>query len=180
MLVHAKAMARAHRIAVELRALCREAELSQCAAFVQHGDTSCLLHCVAVAFYSALLLDLLRVRYDRRALVRGALLHDFFLYDWHRRQRAPREPLHAFYHPVAALENARRRVALTPLEENIIRRHMFPVTLVPPATREGLAVCLVDKLCALYEGFARDSYPLLRRLYARSLTRSDGPGTEPR
>ena len=80
--------------------------------------------------------------------------------------------MHAFYHPIAALENARKCVALTPLEENIIRRHMFPVTLVPPASREGLAVCLVDKLCALYEGFARGSYPLLRRLYARLLADS--------
>lgn len=69
----------------------REAGLIRCAAFVQHGDTSCLLHCVAVAYYSAAILDLLRIRYDRRALVRGALLHDFFLYDWHNHSRAPGE-----------------------------------------------------------------------------------------
>ncbi|HIS85206.1 MAG TPA: phosphohydrolase [Candidatus Faecivicinus avistercoris] len=172
MFLRTGAMARAHMVAIELSALTREAGLSRCAAFVQHGDTSCLLHCVAVAFYSALLLDALRIRYDRRSLIRGALLHDFFLYDWHQRKRAPHEPMHAFYHPIAALENARKCVALTPLEENIIRRHMFPVTLVPPASREGLAVCLVDKLCALYEGFARGSYPLLRRLYARLLADS--------
>ena len=173
-----RAMLRAHMIATELTALIREAGLSRCAAFIQHGDTSCLLHCVAVAFYSALLLDVLRVRYDRRALVRGALLHDFFLYDWHRRRRAPGEPLHAFHHPLAALEDARGHVALTDKEADIIRKHMFPVTPTPPASREGLAVCLTDKLCALYEGLCRNTYPTLRRLYARMLEEPELPAND--
>lgn len=169
-----QALLRVHLILVELRTLLEEAGLSRCDAFIQHGDTSCLLHCVAVAFYAAALLDLLHVRYDRRALIRGALLHDFFLYDWHVRQRKPGEKLHAFAHPAAALENARRRVRLTPKEENIILRHMFPVTLIPPASREGLAVCLADKGCAFYEGMRRNTYPGLRRLYARLLERGRG------
>lgn len=162
-------MIRAHLVASELKLLSREAGLAQCSLFMQHGDTSVLLHCVAVAFYSAMLLDFLCVRYDRRALVRGALLHDFFLYDWHTHTRKPGEKMHAFSHPGIALENARRVVPLTPKEENIILRHMFPVTLTPPGCREGLAVCLVDKCCAFYEGFARHAYPLLRRLYGRML-----------
>ena len=165
-----RSMLRAHRIAVELSALTHDAGLIRCAEFMQHGDTSVLLHCVAVAFYSAWILDALHVRYDLRALVRGALLHDFFLYDWHTHKRAPGEQMHAFSHPAAALANARTRVDLTDKEANIILRHMFPVTPVPPATREGVAVCLADKFCALYEGFARHAYPQLRRLYGRRLS----------
>ena len=165
-----RSMLRAHRIAIELSALVQDADLTRCAEFMQHGDTSVLLHCVAVAFYSAWILDALHLRYDLRALVRGALLHDFFLYDWHKHKRAPGEKMHAFSHPVAALENARMCVDLTDKEANIILRHMFPVTPVPPATREGLAVCLTDKVCALYEGFAHQAYPLLRRLYSRHLS----------
>ena len=171
--MRADRLLRAHSIAVEMEALIREAGLIRCAAFVQHGDTSCLLHCVAVAYYSAAILDLLRIRYDRRALVRGALLHDFFLYDWHNHSRAPGERMHAFSHPVAARENARRHVRLSPKEENIILRHMFPVTVVPPACREGLVVCLTDKCCALYEGLRRNTYPLLRRLYGRMLVAAE-------
>lgn len=168
--MHTRSLLRIHRISVELSALAQEAGLLRCADFMQHGDTSVLLHCVAVAFYSAWMLDLLHVRYDLQALVRGALLHDFFLYDWHKRKRARGERMHAFSHPSAALENARSYVPLSQKEENIILRHMFPVTPVPPATREGFAVCLTDKFCALYEGFARHAYPQLRRLYARQLS----------
>lgn len=167
-----RSISRAHSISVELAALIRETDLARCAEFMQHGDTSVLLHCVAVAFYGMMILDFLHVRYNRRALVRGALLHDFFLYDWHTHRRAPGERMHAFSHPAAALKNARARVPLTPLEENIILRHMFPVTPVPPATREGLAVCLADKACAFYEGFCRNAYPTLRRLYGRMLERN--------
>ena len=163
-------MLRAHRIAIELSALVQDADLTRCAEFMQHGDTSVLLHCVAVAFYSAWILDALHVRYDLRALVRGALLHDFFLYDWHTRKRAPGEQMHAFSHPAAALANARTRVDLTDKEANIILRHMFPVTLVPPSSREGAVVCMADKACALYEGLFRNTYPLLRRVCARLLS----------
>lgn len=164
-----RSLLRLHSIATELTALTRDAGLSRSAEFIQHGDTSVLLHCVAVAYYSMLMLDLLHVRYDRHALVRGALLHDFFLYDWHTRKRRRGERMHAFSHALAALENARERVDLTDREENIILRHMFPVTPVPPTTREGVAVCLTDKFCALYEGLFRNTYAPLRRLYARQL-----------
>ena len=40
---------------------------------------------------------------------------------------------------------------LTPREENIIHRHMFPLTPMPPTTREAWIVCLADKYCAAAE-----------------------------
>ena len=92
---------------------------------------------------------MLRIRTDQRALVRGALLHDYFLYDWHKAD--PSHRLHGFYHPGTALRNARQDFALTPREENIIHRHMFPLTPMPPATREAWIVCLADKYCAAAE-----------------------------
>ncbi len=79
----------------------------------------------------------------------GALLHDYFLYDWHVPNAETR--LHGLRHPRRALQNAREDFALTPLEADIILRHMFPLTLVPPACPEGWAVCMADKLCALLE-----------------------------
>ena len=36
-------------------------------------------------------------------------------------------------------------------EENIIHRHMFPLTPMPPTTREAWIVCLADKYCAAAE-----------------------------
>ena len=86
---------------------------------------------------------------DRAALIRGALLHDYFLYDWHEKDDSHR--LHGFTHPRTALRNACADWTLTDREQNIILRHMFPLTPVPPACREGWLVCLADKLCAVQE-----------------------------
>lgn len=37
------------------------------------------------------------------------------------------------------------------VEENIILRHMFPLTVIPPANKEAWLVCMSDKLCAFNE-----------------------------
>ena len=50
-----------------------------------------------------------------------------------------------------ALSNARQDVGLTPMEEDIIIHHMFPLTRKPPKSREAKIVCLVDKGCGLYD-----------------------------
>ena len=88
--------------------------------------------------------------------MRGALLHDYFLYDWH----IPDEnrPLHGRYHPSAALKNAEEDFELSDMERDIIKKHMFPLTLTPPAYKESLLVCLVDKACSIYEIFSRKAY----------------------
>ena len=165
-------LVRVHALARELDELLYSAGLARADSYPHHGDTSCLLHSIAVALLAMRLLDTLHISCDRRALVRGALLHDFFLYDWHIHARETGRRLHAFRHPAEALENARRATSLTPIEENIIARHMFPVTPVPPACREALAVCAADKLCALYESFhRRGCYPELRHLFGPRISR---------
>ena len=90
-----------------------------------------------------------QIRLEPKSLVRGALLHDYFLYDWH--QKDPSHRLHGFRHPKTALGNAQRDYYLNWKENNIIARHMFPLIPVPPQCREAWIVCLADKLCALGE-----------------------------
>ena len=50
-----------------------------------------------------------------------------------------------------AMRNACEDYELTEREKNIILRHMFPLTVVPPACREAWIVCLADKICAVLE-----------------------------
>ena len=50
--------------------------------FVQHGKTSCLEHSIAVAYNSFLMAEAMGTEYDRESLIRGGLLHDYFLYDF--------------------------------------------------------------------------------------------------
>ena len=131
--------------------------LGQEAHYIQHGVTRCLLHSIAVAYYCDCLARGLRpLRFRRRQLLRGALLHDYFLYDWH--DPDPTHRLHGLHHPARALENARQDFTLDPVEQNIILRHMFPLTPIPPKYREAILVCLVDKVCSLYEVFALHPY----------------------
>ncbi len=122
------------------------------AGFIQHGNVSVLAHSLGVAYLCLLVAGILRLRLDYRSLVRGALLHDYFLYDWH--DKDPSHRLHGFYHPKRALDNAQRDFSLNSTERNIIIRHMFPLTPIPPKTKEGIVVCIADKVCALLETFS--------------------------
>lgn len=131
--------------------------------FVQHGDTSTFAHAMLVTYVSYLLCVRLGLRADLRQLARGALLHDFYLYDWHDPNRERR--LHGFTHPRTALKNAAERFELTSLERQIILCHMWPLTLRHmPTCKESLIVCLADKYCAL-----RETVPTARRFARRIL-----------
>ena len=117
----------------------------------QHGIVTTYAHSIRVACLAVWFADRLHLwnRVDQRSLVRAALLHDYFLYDWHVSD--PSHRLHGFTHPFCALRNAEHDFALNARERNIIVRHMFPLVPVPPACREAWIVCCADKVCALRE-----------------------------
>ncbi len=119
--------------------------------YVQHGDVTVNAHVLSVARCSIALSEYLHIRCSRRELIRGALLHDYFLYDWHVPDKENPHKLHGFYHPGTALRNASREYRLTEREREIIRRHMWPLTVVPPTCREAWIVTAADKWCSLLE-----------------------------
>lgn len=124
--------------------------MAELAGFTQHGQTTTLEHVCAVAYASLLLARGLGLRVDEASLVRGALLHDYYLYDWHDHAAAP-DRWHGFTHPGHALANAERDFGLNACERDVISRHMFPLVPLPPRTREGWLVSLVDKGCSAAE-----------------------------
>lgn len=140
------------------RQLLTDPRVLQMRRYVQHGSVSCLQHSIAVAKLSFLLCCRLGLHADLRSLVRGALLHDFFLYDWHEKS-TERTGLHGFTHPKAALRNAERMFPLNERERDIIKKHMWPLTLTEcPRFRESAVVCVADKCCSLWETlFCRSS-----------------------
>ena len=117
--------------------------------YAQHGGVSVYDHSVRVARAALNLARKLPLRFDCSSLVRGALLHDYFLYDWHTPDA--RRPNHALFHARVAWENAERDYGLNRIEADIVRRHMFPLVPIPPRTREGWIVCWADTCCALRE-----------------------------
>lgn len=137
------------RIEPILQALLADGRLSIESQYLQHGTTTILQHSIGVAEQALQLADTMHCRIDEDAMIRGALLHDYYLYDWHDSHTAP--SLHGFRHPYIALRNARADYALSAIEENIIERHMFPLTPIPPLYLEAWLVCLADKICAAGE-----------------------------
>lgn len=116
--------------------------------FRQHYNTSCLKHCEHVAFYNYIICKKLGLDYI--SATRAGLLHDLFLYDW--RKRSPEHKgLHAFTHPRIALNNSQKLFNLNEKEKDIILKHMWPVTIVPPKYMESFITTFVDKYCAIAE-----------------------------
>lgn len=143
----------------KVRLVCQFSRLKSEDEYTQHGNTSCLLHSVAVAYYSYKTAKKIGGKSAALGeLIRGALLHDYFLYDWHTTP-VPENGLHGFSHPYTAWQNASRDFELTEREENIIKSHMFPLTLTKiPRCREAWIVTGVDKILSIYEVFSRHTY----------------------
>lgn len=121
-------------------------------AYVQHGSMSVNQHCKSVAEASLRINKRLRLNGDNRELVRGALLHDYFLYDWHNREKKKGERLHGFAHANAAFTNAVNDYDISEKQKNIICSHMWPLNLTKlPRCREAWIVTFADKYCSLME-----------------------------
>lgn len=127
-----------------------ESRYSMTHEFIQHGAVSVYDHCISVAEESLRIARTMNIKVDTEALIRGALLHDYFLYDWHDNPDG-RHNVHGFTHPYTALKNAREDFDLSLRECDIIVHHMFPLVPLPPHCREAWIVCLADKICATRE-----------------------------
>ena len=89
-------------------------------------------------------------RVDLHSLIRAALLHDYFLYDWHAHDGG-RHRMHGFTHGGTAMRNAVRDFHLNRVERDSIENHMFPLTPIPPRYLEGYLVTVADKISATRE-----------------------------
>ncbi len=142
-----------HRIYAAAADIIESKNFRSTKAHIQHGNMTVNSHCMNVAKYSLALSRKLRIRCSERELIRGALLHDYFLYDWHSPEHIPLYKLHGLFHPGVAYKNASKEYELTPRESDIIRKHMWPLTVIPPMCREAWIVTAADKWCSLMETF---------------------------
>ena len=61
---------------------------------VQHGNMTVNDHSMNVAKYSLAISEKLHIPCEKKDLIRGALLHDYFLYDWHTPDHISPHKLH--------------------------------------------------------------------------------------
>ncbi len=97
-----------------------------------HDNISTYLHVLQVAWLAYQ--NAINKNANYYDVVIGALLHDFYLYDWHKQEQ--RKPglfnMHLFDHPNIALENSRKyfKNYLNPIIENSILSHSWHMYII--------------------------------------------------
>ena len=122
-----------------------------------HGKKTVFEHSMDVARLSFKWNRSLKLNIDEKELITGALLHDFYLYDWHKAHiNVPLFKMHGFTHPFTACKNAVRIFGINERTQNIIRSHMWPLTLrTVPSNKAAWLVCVCDKAVATMETVKR-------------------------
>ncbi|MFZ3114873.1 MAG: phosphohydrolase [Syntrophales bacterium] len=128
--------------------LVKHPQVASLECFMHHRSTTRLDHSLKVSWLSYQMAR--RLSLDGAAAARGGVLHDLFYYEW--LTEGPR--LHGFRHPRICLENARQVVKLSATEEDVILKHMWPLTFIPPRYAEAWIVCFVDTYCTLLDYLA--------------------------
>ena len=123
---------------------------------IQHKNSTRYEHCYNVAYYTYVISKKLGLDYI--SATRGAMLHDFYFYDWRNKGVEGQKKFHAYRHPRIALNNAMENFDLNDIEKDIILKHMWPLTMSLPRFSESFIVTLVDKYCATKEFFGYYKY----------------------
>ena len=123
--------------------------------YIQHGNVTTYEHCEKVAEVSHKIDQMLSLHCNQNTLLTGAMLHDFYLYDWHHKDNGEHR-LHGFFHAGKACKNAKKYFDIDDETGHVIDSHMWPLNLSRiPKTKEAWVVCIADKYVSLQETFFR-------------------------
>ncbi len=122
-----------------------------------HINYNVAVHSVEVAMYALLIVRCLKKhhlakRLDERDLVRAALLHDIGMTN----DAVHDSPSYkkAFSHPREGFRIARDEFNLNKLQLNAIKRHMWPIGIIPPTHVIGWILTTADHMSSVNEGLA--------------------------
>jgi uncharacterized protein len=132
-------------------------------AYYHHGKITTMWHCIAVTYFSLKIASLLKLKIQKKSMVIGALFHDYYLYDWHVREKY--HQFHGFKRAKFALKNSKKIYPINPIEKDIILNHMFPLTFNPPRYKESILVSAVDKGCSISETLFKTTYHELKQAF---------------
>jgi len=125
-------------------------EVQSMKQYEQHLEIDRLQHMTTVAYMTYKICK--EHSLDYVAAAKAAIMHDLVYYDWRDGENGGWHCLHGYKHPNYACLNAKELYPeLTEMQEDIIRCHMWPLTLKPSKYKEGLVVTFCDKYCATRE-----------------------------
>ena len=123
--------------------------------YVQHGSITTYDHCRNVACLCQKIGRRLRLKADEEVMLKGAMLHDYFLYDWHENY-FDENGWHGFSHADIAAQNAKEDFGIDAQTRHVIQSHMWPLNITHiPRSREAWIVCLADKCVSGLETIQR-------------------------
>lgn len=131
-----------------IKDLLNEEDVKELKSYFQHFKTTRLQHSINVSYYTFLWCKRLGLSYREGA--RAGLLHDLYLYDWKKKEQ-PMEGRHSVVHPQVALQTAKQLAEITPIMEDAIVKHMWPMSFHMPKYKESWVLTIADKCCALFE-----------------------------
>ena len=115
-----------------------------------HKEINTHYHSLFVAYSVMKLCERLQV-INEREIVRAALLHDFYLYEWFTEKH---EEYHIWYHPKESVKNIEAHFGkLTPMQKNMVLSHMFPTYVELPKSLGAWMLTFCDKRCAIEDYF---------------------------
>ena len=126
-----------------------------------HRGSNCYEHSFKVAKY-AIKKALRYKEVNLEVVLIGAILHDYYLYDW-RADRSKKKG-HAKNHQHVASENASRDFMVPDSVKKVIESHMWPINIKNfPDTKEARIVSFSDKHVAIVEAVSSKNYKNKKR-----------------
>lgn len=128
-----------------------------------HISTNRFQHCLNVSYYNYLICRFFHL--DAESAARAGMLHDLYYYDTKEYRHGNNKLSHSKNHPDVAAYNAGELFSLNPTEEDIITKHMWPLTKGRPQSKEGYVIVFVDKYCAALELIAPKMRLAVRKVF---------------
>lgn len=155
----------AHKIIEEhnklYESLINDEKIKQLALIPQHRGSNTYLHSLKVCKHAYKLARRSHFKINFEDLILGALLHDYYLYDW--RIQKDKKKWHGHKHPNIALENAKKDFEINKKVENIIASHMWPINFFKfQKSWEAIFVSMADKWISIKESFTSRKFKTKR------------------
>ena len=117
-----------------------------------HGTENVAEHSLRVAEQAceiALLLKKHGVDVDLTDVIRGSLLHDIGMTD--RDVNEAPAPSKAYKHPEHGARIASAEFHANEVQEQAVKRHMWPINVIPPTHTAGWVIIAADKIVSMKE-----------------------------
>ena len=121
-----------------------------------HRGSNCYEHSFKVA-KKAIKKSLKRKDVKLEVVLLGAILHDYYLYDW-RKDRSKLKK-HGKNHPEIAIKNATKDFDISEDVKKVIKSHMWPLNIKEyPKSKEAKIVSISDKAVTIGESLTSIKY----------------------